>query len=192
MDQEAIMEVREATRRLRRPPVNPVHLRVPVESNGELAEEVPSGPVELTVEVTDGEGRPADWLDDGWWTTAIERWGEDTITVHIAPTPDALLHPLTLHQLEMLRRVAPRWRLVGHIFAESVNSESDVGLIAASPYDQVRFLDSSCSPQARSNGERPGPLVEEILGKIRREQAELGVTRPVLVRLPSSKPGGSA
>ena len=189
MDQEAITEAREATRRLRRPPSSPVHLRVSVDSGGELAEDVPSGPVELTVEVTNGEGKLADWLDDGWWTTAIERWGDDTLTVHVAPTPNALLHPVTLHQLEMLRRVAPRWRIVGHAFLEDLTSESDIRLIAASPYDQIRFLDGPRSNAAQSKRDLPRLSVEEIFGQIRREEAELGVTRPVLVRLPS---GGSA
>ena len=189
MDQEAITEAREATRQTRRPPSDPVHLRVPVDSSGELAEDIPSGPIELTIEATNGEGEPAEWLDDGWWTAAIERWGDETVTVHVAPTPNALLHPVTLHQLEMLRRVAPRWRMVGHVFVEAVSSESEIRQIAASPYDQIRFLEGPRSEAARSDRGLPRPSVEELLGRIRREEAELGVTRPVLVRLPS---GGSA
>ena len=188
MDQETRTEVREAMQRLRRPPGDPVHIRATVDGGGEIGEDVASGPIELTVEVTDADGEPAVWFDDQWWTTLIERWADEPLTVHIAPTPTALLHPLTLYQLEMLRRVVPGWRIVGHAYADDVTSDDDVQLLAASAYDQVRFLDSPRSDPPQSDRCRSRSSIEELFGRIRREQARLGVSRPTLVRLPSTAP----
>ena len=81
MDQETLREARDATQRLRRPPSDPVHIRATVDGRGEIGEDLASGPIELTVEVTDADGEPADWLDDLWWTSLIERWGDDALTV---------------------------------------------------------------------------------------------------------------
>ena len=181
-------EVRKATQRLRRPPTEPHHIRVSFEGGGELGDDIVPAPVELIIEATNAAGELAGWFSDYWWTEVIQRWGEEPVTVHIAPTPSALLHPVMLNKLEMLRRVASRWRVVGHTYASEVATDDAIESLATSPYDEVRFIDQP----------RPGVLPDrrrwelplgELFGCIRRAQERAGTVRPILTRLPSSTTG---
>jgi hypothetical protein len=192
MDEETLAEVRTATRRRRRPPRKPVCVEATIEGRGQLAEDIAVGPIELTLETTDKDGELAGWLDDDWWLTLLERWGDEDVTVHIARTPAALLHPVVLHQLEMLRRVVQSWRLIGHASVATITGDQDIRALAASPYDQVRFGGESSNNPLDSDRCRTRPPIEDLFARVRREQALLGVNRPTLVRLSSGQAPASS
>ncbi|MHC4696143.1 MAG: hypothetical protein ACYTFA_05300 [Planctomycetota bacterium] len=178
--------VREATQKMRQPPREPIRITASFDGNGELDEGLLVGPIELTIEATNLDGDLAPWFDDYWWIELIERWGDQPVTLHIAPTPDAVAHPVVLHQMEMVSRVASRWRMVGHGYRGDISTDDAIELLAASPYHEVRFID-----QGRPDGPIPARrgrfdlAIEDLFGRIRREQIRIGATRPVLVRLPS-------
>jgi len=153
--------------------------------NGELHDDDAPGPIELTIEATNAEGDLAAWFDDFWWTDVIERWGYEPVTIHLAPTPQALLHPVVLHQMEMVRRVAPRWRTVGHVYSHDVTSDDATESIACSPYHEIRFLDKERRGAVESERQGKALPIDELFGRIRREQSRLRTMRPVLVRIPS-------
>lgn len=191
MDLEERAEIRHATQRTRRRPRKTVHVLAAFEGNGSLGDDVAPAPLELTIEATNARLEIAPWLVDEWWTEVIRRWADCPVTVHISPTPGALLHPVVLHQLQMLRRVTPSWRLVGHAYADDVPTEDAVAEFVKAPYHEVRFTDQ---PRwGTSQGDRFSwtPPLEELFARIHREHSRLGTTAPVLVRLPSTVPKAS-
>ena len=178
-------EVRRATQRLRRPPTKPHHIRIPFDGDGELGDDIVPAPLELAIEATNAEGEVAAWFSDYWWTEVIQRWGEEPVTVHIAPTPSALLHLVVLNKLEMLHRVAPRWRVVGHTYASEVATDDAIESLAISPYDEVRFIDQP-RPGVMPDRRRWELPLGELFACIRRAQDRSGARRPILTRLPPS------
>ncbi len=147
----------------------------------------PHGPFELRLEATDGAGSLAAWLDDAWWTDILQRWGDDAVTIISEPTRDALLHPVLLHQLEMLRRVAPGWRIVGVAFRNDFAATDfvAVGTLAAGPYHEVRFVDAVRPARSAEASSASVPTLAELFAAIRAEQERTGRSTPVLVRMPA-------
>jgi len=186
MDLEACAEIRRATQRSRRGPREPVQVIATFGGEGGLGNDVPMGPVELTIEATNTKLEIAPWLADEWWTEVIQRWADCPVTVHIAPTPGALLLPVVLHQLQMLRRVTPSWWLVGHAYLDDLPTEDAVAELVKSPYHEVRFIDQPRWGAPERDRFSWAPPLEELFARIRREQTRLGTTAPVLVRLPST------
>ena len=185
MDDKSRLEARQATERLRRPPSEPRRIQLSFDSGGKLGEQIVPAPAELALEATNAEGELAAWFHDGWWTEVIERWGDDPVTIHISPTASALLHMVVLHQLEMIRRVAPTWRIVGHAYRDDLSDEDAIDRLACSPYDEIRVIDQTRHSRAPSGQSSLGTALNEIFGRIRREQTRAGTTRPILVRLPA-------
>ena len=179
------MRNQASSRRLR--PTERFEVHIAAESLGELPKTTPSGPIDLTVEVTTAVGHLSPWFDADWWTDVISRWADEPITIHISPTPAALLHPVTLHHLETLHRVVPRWRIVGHAYLDDVVSPEAVARVARSSYHEVRFVDALRFRSQASDRGIAAPCVEELFAQIRREQASANTTRPILVRLPAPK-----
>jgi hypothetical protein len=180
------MQMRVATQQKRRPPGEPTRIDVGFTGNGELPDNATAGPIELTIEATNADGDLAVWFDDFWWTDVIERWGWDFVTLHLAPTPRALLHPVVLHQMEMVSRVAPRWRIVAHVYRDDVSTEDAIESLACSPYHEVRFIDEERCVTAQADRASLGLPIGDLLGRIRRDQRRLQTTRPVLVKLPAA------
>jgi hypothetical protein len=187
MDLDGHSEVRRATEGSRRAPSEPTRI-VAAFDNGALGEDIERGPIVLTIEATSNDSGLAPWLDDIWWTEVIQRWADCQVTVCIAPTPGALLHPVVLHQVEMLRRVVPDWRIIGKAHVDDVASDDDATRLAGSPYHEVRFIDQVHPGAAPSDRCTWKLTLEELFGRIRSEQSRLGVTLPVLVRLPATLP----
>ena len=187
-----IRQARQTTRRTRRPPSEPLCITASFAEGAAFPSERRSGPIELRVEATDDHGRIAPWLDDVWWMEVLRRWRDDTVTIHIEPAPGALLHPVTLHHMEMAARVAPRWRLIGHLYSGDLTTDEQIRAIAMSPYHEVRFIDD-LRPDAPPEHRRLGVLpIEGLFGRIRREQVRISANRPILVRVPphaASEPG---
>lgn len=142
-------------------------------------------PLELRVEATNDEGELAAWFIDEWWLMLIGRLVEERTTIVLAPTSGSLLHSGVLHQMEMLRRVAPNWRLTAYAYPSDVKSLDDIELLARSPYHEVRFHDQTRPGVENSGRMTAGLPLEELLGSIRREQARINATRPILARIPA-------
>ena len=188
MSPDARNQARSSTERRRRAPSEPTHVQIPFDHDGKLGDDMPHGPIKLALETTDAEGTPADWFDDLWWTEVVQRWGDDPVTLHIAPTPAALLNPIVLHQLEMVRRVAPGWRVVGHAYTDDISTDEAVATAAGSAYDEIRFLDRPRPGASQSDRHNWQLSLGELFARIRRAQAEMNAAAPILVRLPSDAP----
>jgi len=190
MDAPTRSAIRSESRRKRRPPSTGQgnsDWQVPFCGTGILPQ---SGtPTTLTICVTDEAGELAPWFDDYWWTDVLQRWMDFAVTVAIAPTPSAILHPVVLYHMEMIRRIVPQWRIVGRAFAHEFSTDEGIAQLAASPYHEVHVLDGA----ARTEDADHRPL-EEIFAEVRRMQQKLGTRHPILVRLPSNAqpPGFSA
>lgn len=185
MDPSHSVNTRSNTQRLRRPPREPARLRIPWDGDGAFGDDAVDGPLELTLEATNDAGLLAVWCDDVWWTEAITRWGDQPAVVYLAPTPGALLHPVVLHQLEMVFRIAPLWRLIGETYAEDFSDYDAIETLARSAYHEVRFLECPRPTRPTAHRRLEPMSIDELFGRIRREQLRLGATRPILVRLPS-------
>lgn len=186
-----LADARTAAQARRRGPGEAVRLPAYVPAEEEARDQVAkdtipeAAPSELWLDATDADGEVASWFDDGWWTEVITRWGDDPLSIHISPTPAALLHPVVLYGVEMVRRVAPRWRIVGHAFAEEVCLDATTEAIARSPYHEVRFIDTprpDTPPAVRLDPPFP---VEELMSRVRRAQMAARRTWPILVRVAS-------
>ena len=193
MNDNERMAAREATQKSRHAPREPVCITASFAGAGELEGGNEAGPKELTIEATNIDGELATWFDDCWWIDCIERWGREPVTLHIAPTPGAVTHPVVLHQMEMVSRVASRWRIVGHANRGDALSDDSVESLASSPYHELRFMDRDRPEGSGPAGRRIFDLpIEELFSRIRREQIRIGATRPVLVKLPSGPDTPSA
>lgn len=179
-------KVRGVTRQTRRPPRSPARIVATYDLGGDLVERISPGPVEIVIEATNEAGELAPWFDDAWWTELIQRRGDDPVTIHIRATPGALLHPVVLHQVEMIRRVTPIWRIIGTAIRDDLATDEAIALVARSLYHLVRFHDESDAGAAETGSCPPHMPIDELFGRIRREQKRLGVTGPGLVRLPAS------
>jgi hypothetical protein len=145
-------------------------------------------PDEIAVHTTNEQGNVADWLTDHWWYQFLQPWGEVPVTVKIMPTPGALLHPVVLSQMEMLRRVASRWRLVAYAYADELHADEEAATLARSAYHEVRFYAQARPTDETAHLAAESRPIEQLFADIRRIQAEAGVTRPILVRLASTTP----
>lgn len=184
-DQET-ENIREAALAQRKRPGQPTTVKMSSGGVGKLPENIPSGSVQLIVEATNIDGELAEWFDAHWWSEAIEVWADSQVLVQIEPTPNALLHPVTLQHIEMLRRVVPHWRIVGLGFRDDIATDDAVVTVAHSLYDEVRIEDADRRPRGQGDRMLHHRRIEDLFAAIRREQTRVGRTRPVLVRLPSS------
>ena len=126
----------------------------------------------------------SEWFDDVWWTDVVQRWGDNAVTIHIAPTPIAVLHPVVLHHVEMIRRVSPRWRIVGYAYSNDIFIEEDIEILNSSLFHEVRFIDEPRPSIGTADRIEPIPL-EKLFARIREGQARKRTSAPVLIRLPS-------
>lgn len=179
---------RDAVERQRRAPVSTTHLVATFASGGRLLEQLPSGPVQIVIEATDAEGNLAPWFHDDWFAELIHRFGDEFVTLRIAPTPEALLHPCVCHEVEMVRRVLPHWRVVATGYLSDVQTAEDIRTVAASPFHEVRFFDQVRSGTYLHHRMGLSMSVDELIGRIRRHQSSVTGRTPVLVRLPAQAP----
>lgn len=184
MDCEIRKQVRDTVINTRQKPGMPVSIHIKHDSNGDLGTNIQHGIIELTIEPTDPEGMLSEWFDDVWWTDVVQRWGDDVVTIHFAPTPIAVLHPVVLHHVEMIRRVSPRWRIVGYAYSNDICIEEDIEILNSSLFHEVRFIDEPRTSIGTADRIEPIPL-EKLFARIREGQARKGTSSPVLIRLPS-------
>jgi len=181
-------EERMVVEQQRRAPVSATHLVATYAHGARLPDNVAKGPLHLVVEATNADGNLAPWFHDDWFTELIGRFADDFVTLRIAPTPDALLHPCVWHQAEMVRRVLPHWRIIGTAYLSDIQTAEDVRAVAVSPYHEVRFFDQVRAGTYLHARMSPPMTVEELIGRIRREQSAQAGRTPVLVRLPARAP----
>ncbi len=179
MDLPDRTDVRRVVQGRRRRPRPAVEISVPFDGGGKLEAEDGSGPLHLVVHATDEAGELAPWFDNEWWCEVIRRWAERAVTVRIAETPGALLHPVVLHSLSTLRRVVPSWRLVGCASVRACDTPAAIEAVATSPYHEVRFTGGGTD-----GGRFPSMPVEELFRRIREVQQRCRSNTPVLVRVP--------
>ncbi len=182
MDINHLDEIRQTTLQTRRGPRPALRCKAGFDV-GWWFEEKTGGTVELSMEATNAHGQPADWMDDFWWTDVIEKCAEAIVAVELAPTPSALLHPLVLHQLSMIRRVMPHWRIVGHAYLDDLTSEAQIEQLVLGPYHEVRFVDRARSAATAGSG-TSSRRIDQLFARIREAQNRLRSNLPVLVRLP--------
>lgn len=190
MDSSSQVEQRSATAGTRKRP-RPQHMiRVAAASDGQLGPEGTATPTDVLIETTNADGDTAVWFDDWWWMECLSRWKNDKLTVHVLPSPAALLHPVVLHHVQMVRRVAPTWRLVGHCWLADLDLDAAPPALARSPYHEVRVIDAPMPNTSLNRNPNAAPRIEDLLGGVRREQRALGVTLPALVRTTESPDAG--
>lgn len=141
-------------------------------------------PSEIFIEPTESDGEVAFWFDDFWWLECLQRWGDKEMVIHFLASPQALLNPVVLHQLVMIKRVAPKWRSAGYGYTAEVYSDADIEALARSAYDEVRLLDGSRHSQvdAQPNNTPGGIRIEDLFARVRRIQQQQGTAKPILVR----------
>jgi hypothetical protein len=105
--------------------------------------------VALHIEATSPAGILSPWLTDEWWIGLQQRCPQRGVSAVILPTPGGVLQEVLLHQLEMIRRVAPAWRLIGYAFAEDAGGQPALDRWLNTPYDEIRFCTAGDSPVSR-------------------------------------------
>ncbi|HEY3244717.1 MAG TPA: hypothetical protein VGM03_15355 [Phycisphaerae bacterium] len=163
----------------RQPPRAP--LRLFLRADDREPDELPAEPDELHLELTDALGERCAWADDDWWIQTIRRWKHRPLVIHILPTRGALAHPAVQLQLQMLPRVVPGWRLIGHIHLLEIRDEEFIQQLATSALHELRIIDAPLSGDAARIGHF---TIEQVVSGIRRIQTQLGRHRPVLLQLP--------
>ena len=186
MDTSTWLDQRRAVSNARQRPRQQQCVRFAASSDGSHGPRDSAKPTDVYIEATDPHGETAVWFDDWWWMECLSRWKDDGLAVHILPSPAALLHPVVLHHVEMARRVAPGWRMVGYCWLEEMDFDAAPEAVARSPYHEVRVIDASM-PQSAGGREPVQALrVQDFIGAVRRAQRGLGRPLPVLVRLAES------
>jgi hypothetical protein len=182
MDTNSWVDERRAASTRRQRPRPQCSIRVNASSDGSLGSKDPPIPTDLFVEATAPDGETAVWFDDWWWMECLSRWKNDPIVVHIEPTPAALLHPVVLHHVEMVRRVAPEWRVIGHCWLGELDLDASPDAIARSPYHEVRIIDAPMPEgQANANPHQPARL-QDLITAVRHAQRAIDRTLPLLAR----------
>ncbi len=131
----------------RRRPVKPQRIYFPADGIGDCIEVEPDKPIELCIEATDAEGKLVPWLTDEWWIRTHSFCKDRTVTIVILPTTRSLLDSVVLYQLEMVRRIAPKWRIIGYAYATDTKSETNAEAWANTPYDEIRFCENKAVPK---------------------------------------------
>ena len=131
----------------RRRPVKPQRIHFPADGIGEIIEVEPAKPIELCIEATDAAGTLVPWLTDEWWIRTHSFCKDRIVTVVILPTPRSLLDTVVLYQLEMVRRIAPRWRIIGYAKISDVLEEPNVERWVHTPYDEIRLCEHATAPE---------------------------------------------
>ncbi|MCG3129715.1 MAG: hypothetical protein FLDDKLPJ_00450 [Phycisphaerae bacterium] len=155
---------RKRTVRARTVPVEVLKRTIPWGGTGRIEGGPNAGPVELILEATAPDGELASWFDDFWWVDALTTYKDRPVTVHIAPTPGAVLSPVVLHQMQMLRRVEPRWTSIGYLRAEELSDPGIPQKLRGVPYHEIRVIVRSArklTDAARDEGDR---RIAAILG----------------------------
>ncbi|NOX59936.1 MAG: hypothetical protein GXP29_13915, partial [Planctomycetes bacterium] len=120
----------------------------------------------------------AAWLDDYFWMDLIQRWSDAPISIHLQPTPQVMQHEIINHQLNMLRRVVPHWRLIGQCYISDLEVQSVLQQTAVAVYHEVHILDGRRTDAPTS---KPSLDVEEAIAGMRDIQRANKRSTPIFV-----------
>ena len=141
-------------------------------------------PEELRLEATYENGQISSWFDDHWWLETLQRWKSRPLTIHILPSPEALLHPIVLHELEMVRRMGIAWKLIGHCYLSDIAHAQMIERAAVNQYDEIRMIDEDRA-SSESYDVRPAQLTTaELFEEIKTIQSMEKVSAPLMTRAP--------
>ena len=185
MDAWMLSEERASAEAGRRRPRAPHRHTFTAAGNGRHGREAAPDPTDLYLEATDPTGEVALWFDDIWWMESLRRWGHLSLVIHVLPSEAALLHPVVLHHVAMMDRVAQNWRVAGYGYAGEVAGDAAVERLATSAYHEVHFVEGVRPTARNSSPERFALRIEDLFARVRRVQQEMGATRPILVRAKS-------
>jgi hypothetical protein len=181
-------ERRAAVQSARKRPSAPHRRTFTAEGDGKHGPEDAPPPTDLFLEATHPSGEIATWFDDIWWMESLRRWRDLPLVIHLVPSEAALLHPVVLHQVAMVARVAPNWRVVGYGYATEIGGDAAIERLATSTYDEIDFVEGLRPGGPGSAPPRHALRIQDLFSRVRRIQRELGATRPVLVRAKSVPP----
>ncbi len=171
----------------RRRPTRPEVLEFFADGDGRHGPENGPPPSEIRLETTYPNGQVVNWFDDAWWLETLKRWKDRRLAIHLMPTPDALLHPIVFHEIEMVRRMETPWSVVGYCYLSDISHPMLISRIAASPYDEIRIIDAM-RPETTEYDVRPGkfPLLD-LMERIKAVQKQERAAKPILTRAPDTE-----
>ncbi len=187
MERQSLAERRKVATARRRRPTGFQILKFAAVSDGSHGPDVGVCPEALHLETTYKDGQIVTWFDDNWWLETLRRWKDRSLTIHIMPTADALLHPTVLHELEMVRRLQTPWRLIGHCYLSDIGHPLLLPRVAVNHYDEIRVIDKD-RPSSDSREARPSKLtLKEVFDQVRTIQSAEKVSAPLLTRAPERR-----
>lgn len=187
MEVQSISERRKVATARRHRPIG-IHVReIPAGGDGSHGPEIGPYPQDLKLEVTQENGQIAVWFDDTWWLEALRRWKDVSLNLHILPSPDALLHPIVLHELDMVRRLQLSWRLIGHCYLSDIAQPTVLQRVAVNQYDEVRVIDRDRASTDAYDARPAKFTFAELNEKVRALQAMEKVSTPLLTRAPAPR-----
>ncbi len=177
---------RQNAQRLRRAPGQITNLVATFADGSKIPSPVDdiTGPIHIVLETTDANGTLATWVHDDWFTTLLQRFGDEFVTLRIAPTPSAILHPSVLYESEMARRVVPHWRVVAAAYIDDIQTDDEINAIANGPYHEVQFFDHARIECGVTDRFSTHLSVEKLFVRLRQAQEKSTGRSPILVRLP--------
>lgn len=171
----------------RRPPSGTKTIHIKADSDGDITDELGLYPTDIKLEATLEDGQIAQWFSDDWWIDMLQRFKDRSLSLHIMPTTDGLLHPIVLHELEMVRRLQTPWRLIGHCYLGDVGHSMLVSKVSLSPYDEIRVIPAD-RPESDRTVKREAQLTfEELAEQVRTVQIAEKTVYPLLTRAPISR-----
>ena len=159
-------------------------LELPAVGDGSHGGEVGPYPEELKLECTHENGQLCEWFDDHWWLEALKRWKDVSLAIHIQPTPDALLHPVVSHELEMIKRMRCPWRLIGHCYLSDVAHPLLIQRVAVNHYDEIRIVDRNREASSAYEAKLAPLTLNEVFEQVRQIQSVEKVSAPLLTCAP--------
>lgn len=187
MDEQTRNDMRRSTTGRRQPPPPVTRVVLRPDGNGLFPETLEPGPIDLQIEATITRDETAPWYRDEWWTEVISYLSALDIAVHFMPTPGAIVHPVVLHHVNMIRRVVPLWRVVGHAYRDDLTLDHDIDALANSLFHEIRVIDARRPGAPASDRGVTDIGVDELFGRIRRT-CRLP-RHPVLIRLAAEETG---
>lgn len=173
MDVRTREQVRRQSSQKRVRPSHSFRVTLSANGRGQRPTVEPSRPLHILLEATDPDGELVEWLNDDWWIETLREWKDRLVTLTLMPTPSAMLHPVVYHQLEMIRRVSPNWRIEAQVHGEELSNQASHERLLAGPYDEVVLLSSP----NESNGNN-GQVLKDLLQSLHGRKSALGVNRP--------------
>jgi len=168
-----------STGQRRRKPGQGRIIHIPSDGKFQAPAESDPPPAHLTLDATDSAGHCADWLNDYLWVDLLRCWSDHALLIRYSPTPESLLNPVVVHQVAMLRRVAPAWRIVGGCYLSDLIPEGRLAQAAIAPYHEIHILDGKREEVTQT---RMLPAIADVMARMREVQAAHQMTTPIIVR----------